>query len=104
MTLNKSQRYIAYILLAEEIEHNAPRARGICATSYCTFGIDIYELSEFRRYFPELFRKKPKGKRKNDYWFTEDAEGSKQRIALLEECIEETHPVYKTSTKTNHYE
>lgn len=94
LTLDKSERYTAYLLLYFEAKEKLKSKNyfyGFCWLCHKMSGIFLYEddfPDRFKNMFPELYSKKPKIT--DAYWFNIGKSGWKQRINLLKQCIEET--------------
>lgn len=90
MKLNKLQRYTAYCIMLAEIEREV--YLGFCGVASVAFGIDLdddFRFSNFKKYFPELWRKRKRGEDECSVllWDCKAA-----RISALQAAIIETHP------------
>lgn len=92
--LTKLQRHTAYLIMLVDIENGGYMKHcGFCSMFRYNYDIHVYGDKKFKKYFPELFRKKPSGVKKNAYWFDTNSEMSWQkRKKLIKQCIKETRP------------
>jgi hypothetical protein len=100
MKLNKLERHTAYIIMLAEAEKSLKDYNynwGLCWLINRCFGFTNADVSSedvewmidsVTELFPELQTAKPNGKM---YWFPKGPEGTKQRIELLKQCIQETY-------------
>lgn len=84
MRLTKLQRYTIYCVLLSE--KNDRLFGGICSLWGKLF--EDASWMKLRYILPELHKKRTRGKRFDEYWFGTHEE----RIAALQQCINETHP------------
>lgn len=88
--MTKKQRHQFYKKLLKNICEDPNTSYGLCLYVFKTVTIDV----RFGRHlcdFPELCSKRPKRMYKYGvYWFPCTTKGWEKRIALVEQCIEET--------------
>lgn len=97
MKLTRLQRYTAYILLLIEAEKRVKTHsfnNGLCGILETALYIDGVGCRTIQRYLPELSNRLFK---RNSRWmsrcvFEPNEFGWKQRISMLEKCIQQTHP------------
>lgn len=96
--VKKSDRHKIYKLVLDKIMEGFPY--GICApmSVYATtnFGYLYTPTPYIYKRFPELEKRKPKNASEIKLWWKV---GSRRRIQVLKECIEETRPKKKSSGK-----
>lgn len=63
---------------------------GLCRHMKLVSDIDLPNAYHSMNKYKEVFKHKPDGKDKYDYWFNQDLEGYNKRIAILKQAIEET--------------
>jgi len=100
MKLTKIQRHTAYIIMRAEFE--ADKLDFYASDGYCYLlrnTLGLYDSKSgyddiIKEYLPELQKRKPKHlyNSKVGLWFPSNSIGGlQQRIALLDQCIEETY-------------
>lgn len=100
MKLTKLQRYTAYCLMLEEAQSpsyfifkNEVDSRLSTDCGLCRLFKVLFDSGDFynspQETLPELYNKMPNT---SSVWFPQDKHGWQQRIALLKQCIIETHP------------
>lgn len=88
MKLTKDQRFTAYCIMLHEIR--SYDARNICHAAKYLFELgldDDFRFSNLKEYFPELWRKRKRGKNEESVYLWSSQE---DRIKALEKCITET--------------
>ena len=99
MRLIKDQRFTAYCIMLEELEeYDGAEMYSIAHDGFCFLAFNLFELNdlfdgfdECLELFPEILSKKPE--HSEWLWFRANCYGgTPQRIAILKQCIRETHP------------